>query len=85
MYLKVPVVVGALDMIKKGTDKHINKIPDSLNIDEIEKTKKQKTKNKKKHFAELLISLEEYYQCDWKRGKKKQIRIITISLILSLG
>ena len=27
-----PVIVGALGMIWKGTDKHINKIPCSLNL-----------------------------------------------------
>ena len=26
----VPVIVGARDMFKKGTDKHISKIPSSL-------------------------------------------------------
>ena len=28
----VPVIVGALGMIKKGTDKHINKIPVSFSL-----------------------------------------------------
>ena len=33
----VPEIVGALGMIKKGTDKHVNKIPDSLILYEIQK------------------------------------------------
>ena len=45
----VPVIVGALGMTKKETDKHINKMPDCPSPYEIH-TKK------KKHFAELLIS-----------------------------
>ena len=31
------VIVGALGMIKKGTDKHINNIPVSPNLYEIQK------------------------------------------------
>ena len=33
----VPVIVGALGIIKKGTDKHINKIPDSPGLYKIQK------------------------------------------------
>ena len=49
-YLKMTMMsvkVGALGMIKKGIDKHINKIPSSYSLYE---------KQKKLHFAELLIS-----------------------------
>ena len=42
----VPVIVGALGMIKKGSDKHINKM--------------LVMKYKKLHFVELLISFREY-------------------------
>ena len=35
--LKLPIIVGALGMIKKGTDKHINKILGSPSLYEIEK------------------------------------------------
>ena len=47
----VLVIVGALGMIKERIDKHMNKIPAHM-------------KYKKLHFAELLITLEEYNQCD---------------------
>ena len=33
----IPVVIGALGMIKKGTDKHLEKIPGSPNLDEMQK------------------------------------------------
>ena len=33
----IPVVIGALGMIKKGTEKHLEKIPGSLNLAEIQK------------------------------------------------
>ena len=36
-HLIVPLLVGALGMIKKGTDKHINKIADSSSLNEIQK------------------------------------------------
>ena len=32
-----PVIVEVLGMIKKGSDKHINKIPDSSSLYEIQK------------------------------------------------
>ena len=31
-----PVIKGALGMIKKGTDEHINKISGNLSLDEIQ-------------------------------------------------
>ena len=61
---RVPVIVGALGMIKEETDKHINRISGSLSLYE-----KQK---QKLHFAELLISLGDYYWCDWKILRKKR-------------
>ena len=48
-------------MIVKGTDKHMNKIPDSPSLNE----------TKKMHFTELLISLAKYYQYDWKMPPKR--------------
>ena len=33
----IPVVIGALDMIKKGTEKHLEKIPESPNLGEQQK------------------------------------------------
>ena len=33
----IPVIVGALGMIKKGTRKHVNEIPGNLALDEIKK------------------------------------------------
>ena len=53
--LTTTTIVGGLDMIKKGIDKHINNllIPDYM-------------KYKKLHFEEQLISWEEYHQCEWK-------------------
>ena len=48
----VPIIVGALGIIKKGTDKYINKIAGSPKQYEIQK---------KLLFAELLVSLGEYY------------------------
>ena len=32
----VPVIVGVLGMMKKGTDKHISKIPDSPSFYELQ-------------------------------------------------
>ena len=58
-----PLIVGALGMIKKGAEMHINKLPDSRGPHEI---------IFKMHFAELLISLKEYYRCDWNITKKRQ-------------
>ena len=53
-------------MIKKGTDKHFNKIAGCPSLREIQKM----------HLAELLITLEEYNQCEWKitprRDSKKK-------------
>ena len=48
-------------MIKKETDKHVYKIPDSLSLYEIQKL----------HFAVLLIYLGEYYQCDGEISPKR--------------
>ena len=50
-------------MIKKGTDKYINKIPRSLRLYEI---------HKKMLSEDLLISLREYYQCEWKNNTQKK-------------
>ena len=47
-----PVLVGTVDMIKKGTDKQIFQIPCNLSIYEIQKL----------YFAEQFISLEGNYQ-----------------------
>ena len=33
----MPVVIGALDMIKKGNEKHLQKIPGSPNLAEMQK------------------------------------------------
>ena len=33
----IPVVIGALGMIKKGTEKHLDKIPESPNLGELQK------------------------------------------------
>ena len=33
----IPVVIGALGMIKKGTEKHLEKIPGSPNLAEMQK------------------------------------------------
>ena len=60
----VPIIMGAIGMIKKGTDKHINKISDSPSLI-----------YQKFYFAELLISLE-YYQCDGKISPKKAAKSI---------
>ena len=54
----VPVMIGALHMIKKGTNKHINQIPGSPSLYEI----------KKLLFTEHLILLRKYNQCDWKNN-----------------
>ena len=35
--MTIPVVIGALDMIKKGTEKHLEKIPASPNLGEMQK------------------------------------------------
>ena len=57
----VPGIVKTHSMIKKGRDKHIIKIPDSSDL----------YKCTKLHFAELRISLAEYYQCDCKNNTQK--------------
>ena len=59
-YLKISPV-KALGMIKEETYKDVNNIPDSLSQYEIQK---------KLYFAELLIFLWDYYQCDWKISPK---------------
>ena len=56
----VSLIKGPLVIIKKSTDKHI-KIPGCPNQYEIQKI----------NFAEMLISLEKYYQCDWKISPKR--------------
>ena len=66
-----PVIVGALGMIKKGTDEHINMIHGNPSRCE---------RQKKMPFVKLLISLGEYHQCDWKitpkiDSKKKHYNI----------
>ena len=33
----VPVAIGALEVIKKGTDKYFDRIPGSVNINELQK------------------------------------------------
>ena len=52
----VPIIMGAQGIIKKSTDKRINKITGSSRLYEIQKM----------HFAELLISFGEFCQCVWK-------------------
>ena len=54
--VKLPVIVQTVCMIKKETDKHIIRTPGSGSLHEIQKL----------HFAELIISFGEYYQCHWK-------------------
>ena len=69
----VPVIMGALGMIKKRTDKYINKITGSI------------LKYKKKN-AELIIFQGEYNQCDWKkRGNKKNMTVNTYKHFLLLN
>ena len=48
-------------MFKKGTDKHVNKIPDSPSQYEIQK---------KMPFLELFVLIEDY-QCNWKIATKR--------------
>ena len=71
MTITLLVIVGALSMIKKGTDKYINKIPDCPSLYEIQKF----------HFAKLLI-FGEYCQClgriKPKRNSKKHKYIVGI-------
>ena len=55
--------MGDQGRIKKGKAKHINKNSVSPSQYEIPK--------KKMHFAELLISLREYNQYDWKISPKE--------------
>ena len=57
----VPVIVKVQGMIKKGTDKHIKKIPVGPIQHEIQK---------KLHFAERFILLGEHYRCDCKISNK---------------
>ena len=52
-----PVIVEALSMIKKGGNKHINKISGCPS---------QIGNTKQLHFTELQISLGECDQFDWK-------------------
>ena len=35
--ITVPVVIGALEVVKKGIEKHIDKIPGKINITELQK------------------------------------------------
>ena len=35
--ITVPVVIGALGVVKKGIEKHIDKIPGKINITELQK------------------------------------------------
>ena len=56
------VIVEALHMIKKGTNKHTNKTPGS--------TWQYKIQNL--HFVELHISLGECNQWDWKSNTQKK-------------
>ena len=71
----MPVIVGALGMIKKG---QINTLIRYLTVPAY-------MKYKKLHFAELLISLGDYYQCDLKSNTWKYEwnieHIITILLV----
>ena len=53
----MPVIVGAKDMIKKGTDKHINEILGSSSLYEMQKNFT---------LPKLVISLGENYQFEWK-------------------
>ena len=58
----IPLIVGTLSMIKKRTDKHINKILSSLNLYELQKLQ----------FAEMFISLGEYYLRKKKSNTQKR-------------
>ena len=58
----VPVIVGALAMIKKNTDKCINKITSSPNQYKIQNL----------HFVKLLISIVSYYQYDRENITKER-------------
>ena len=57
----VPVIVGALDRIKKGTNKRINKIPVHMAY-------------KKLHLAEMLISLGDVNEKNVNEKKNIQKR-----------
>ena len=37
MMMTVPVVIGALDIVKEGLDKYVERIPGSINITELQK------------------------------------------------
>ena len=57
----MPVIIGALGMIKKETDNYIKKISESLNLYGIQKM----------HLAKLIVSLREYYNMTEKSHPKK--------------
>ena len=64
----MPVIVAALVIFKKGTDKHTNQILGSPSQHERQKLR----------FAELLITFEEYYQSDLKMIPKLQSKNLSI-------
>ena len=51
----VLLIVRAVGMIKKGSDKHINKIPESPSL--------FRKLQKALYFVELIISSGDCYQC----------------------
>ena len=50
-------IVGGFCMIKKGTNKYVNKIPGNLNLYKIQKM----------DFADLSFSIRVSYEYEWKK------------------
>ena len=53
----VPIIIEALVMIKKDTDKHINKIPASSCLQEIKKIGRRRTS----YLLKSVLSLKRKY------------------------
>ena len=58
----IPVVIGALGMIKKGTEKHLEKIPWSPNLAEMEKIALTGTAHIRRKTLSMLKKNTKQYQ-----------------------
>ena len=65
------VIAVCLEMIKKGTDKYINKVSVSPSLCELQRLP----------FAEPIIFLEDFYICDWKTYTRKYWQNVTRSYV----
>ena len=73
----IPIVVGAIELVKKGTAKHLEKIPGTQSLEEIQKIVLTSTAQQKQQ--------KKIVQNENPKTKKKQQKHKNISLPVASG